>query len=68
MPKLEIELRVEQLAKALRALSPEELETLELLLDPDLLEELRRRRQAAHEELAQGKILSEEELFPSEQA
>ncbi len=65
MPKLEIELNVEQLAEALRALSPEELETLELLLDPELLEELRQRRKAAREELARGETLSEEELFSS---
>lgn len=65
MPKLEIELNVEQLAQALRALSPEELETLELLLDPELVEELKQRRQAAHEELAREETLSEEELFSS---
>jgi len=66
MPKVEIELKLEQLAQALNALSPGELETLELLLNPELTEELRRRRQEAHEELAQGKALSEDELFASE--
>lgn len=51
MPKVEVELDVEQLARALNALSPEELETLELLLNPEVTEELRRRRREAHEEL-----------------
>jgi len=66
MPKVEVELKLEQLAQALKALSPEELESLELLLTPELTEELQRRRREAQEELAQGKALSEEELFASE--
>ncbi|HIC96588.1 TPA: hypothetical protein EYP12_08210 [Candidatus Bipolaricaulota bacterium] len=66
MPKVEIELKLEQLAQALNALSPGELETLELLLNPELTEELRRRRKEAREELAQGEALSEDELFASE--
>ena len=64
MPKVEIELDLEQLAQAIRSLSPGELETLELMLDPELRErELRRRREQAREELAQGRALSEKELF-----
>ena len=66
MPKVEVELKLEQLAQALNALSPEELESLELLLNPELTEELQRRRREARAELAQGKDLSEEELFASE--
>jgi len=65
MPKVEIKLDLEQLAQALNALSPGELETLELLLTPELKKELQRRRREAHEELAQGKALSEDELFAS---
>ena len=64
MPKVEIELDLEQLAQAIRSLSPGELETLELILDPELRGgELRRRREQAREELAQGRALSEKELF-----
>ena len=63
MPKVEVELRLEQLAQVLKTLSPGELETLELMLDPELGEELKRRRQEAHAQLARGEALSEEELF-----
>ena len=63
MPKVEVEL--EQLAQALRMLSPGELETLELLLDPERTEELKRRRQEGREALAHGEAVSEEELLAS---
>ena len=63
MPKVEVEL--EQLAQALRMLSPGELETLELLLDSELSEEIKRRRQEGREALAHGETLSERELFAS---
>lgn len=64
MPKAEVEL--EQLAQVLRTLSPGELETLELLLDPELSEELIHRRQNGRNALAHGKALSEAELFAPE--
>jgi len=63
MPKVEVEL--EQLAQALRTLSPGELETLELLLNPELADKLKRRRQEGREALAHGETFSEEELFAS---
>lgn len=63
MPKVELELRVEQIAKMLEALSPQELETLELLLQPELASELKQRRQEAKTELEEGKTLSTAELF-----
>lgn len=63
MPKVEVEL--EQLAQALRTLSPGELETLELLLDPELSEELIHRRQDGRNALTHGETLSEAELFAS---
>ena len=63
-PKVEVEL--EQLAQALQTLSPGELETLELLLNPELTDELKRRRQEGREALAHGETLSEEELFAPE--
>ena len=61
MPKVEVEL--EQLAQALQTLSPGELETLELLLDPELSDELIHRRQDGRNALAHGEALSEAELF-----
>ncbi len=64
MPKVEVEL--EQLAQALRMLSPGELETLELLLSPERTDELKRRRQEGRESMAHGETLSEIELFASE--
>lgn len=63
MPKVELELRVEQIAKMLESLSPQELETLELLLQPELAAELKQRRREARTELKEGKALSKEELF-----
>jgi hypothetical protein len=61
MPKVEIDLELEQLAQALSALSPAELETLELLLTPEG-DMLQRRRKEAHEALARGETLSEDKL------
>lgn len=66
MPKVEVNLKLEQLARALNALSPGELETLELLLNPELGEELKRRRREAREAAARGETLSEDELFAPE--
>lgn len=63
MPKLELEVRIEQIAKILKELNPGELETLEVLLNPELRDELKRRRREAKIEFEQGKTLSKEELF-----
>ena len=63
MPKIELELGVEQIARILEALSQQELETLELLLQPELAAKLRQRRQEARTELEEGKTLSKAELF-----
>ncbi len=63
MPRVELELGVEQIARILEALSEQELETLELLLQPELAAELSQRRQEARTELEEGKTLSEAELF-----
>ena len=41
MPKVELELELEQVARILEGLSPSELETLELLLNPELKAELK---------------------------
>jgi len=63
MPRVGLELGVEQIAKILEALSRQELETLELLLQPELAAELRQRRQEAKTELEEGKTLSKAELY-----
>ncbi|MBE0478926.1 hypothetical protein IBX65_07405 [Candidatus Aerophobetes bacterium] len=63
MPKLELEVEIEQLAKILEGLSPGELETLEILLNPQLTDELKRRRQEAKIKFEQGETLSKEQLF-----
>lgn len=63
MPKIELQLEVEQIARMLEALSEEELETLELILQPELTAELRQRRQQARTELQEGRTLSKAELF-----
>jgi len=43
MPKVELELELEQVARILEGLSPGELETLELLLNPELRAEFKGR-------------------------
>lgn len=63
MPKLAIDVELEELAEVLNQLDPEELETLELLLDPELGSELQRRREQGRDELKQRTTLSEDELF-----
>jgi len=63
MPKVELEVEIQQIAKILKRLSPGELETLEILLNPELRDELKRRREEARVEFKQGKTLSKEELF-----
>ena len=63
MPKVELELEIEQIAKILEGLNPGELETLEILLNPELSGELKRRREEAKVEFEQGKTLSKDELF-----
>ncbi len=63
MPKVELELGIEQIAKTLESLSPQELETLELLLQPELTAKLKQRRREARTELKEGKALSKAKLF-----
>lgn len=63
MPKVELELGIEQIAKILEELSPGELETLEILLNLDLMDELKKRREEARIEFEQGKALSKDDLF-----
>lgn len=60
VPKVEVTL--DQLAKALGELSPGELETLEILLNPGLRVELKDRWTKAKGELKKGKTLSKGEL------
>ncbi len=61
MPK--VELRLDQLAKALQELSPGELETLEILFNPALQAELTERWTKAKQEFQAGETLSREELL-----
>ncbi len=61
MPKVEVGL--EQLAKALEELSPRDLETLEIMLSPELRSALKDRWTEAKRELRQGKTLSEGDLL-----
>ncbi|MBT9160781.1 MAG: hypothetical protein AAGB97_08215 [Dehalococcoidia bacterium] len=63
MPKVEFDLEIEQIAKMLEGVSPGELETLEILLNPELRDELKKRRGEARIEFEQGKTLSKDELF-----
>jgi len=60
VPKVEVNL--DQLAKALEELSPGELETLEILLNPELWAELKDRWAKAKRELKEGRTLSKGEL------
>ena len=47
MPKVELELGIEQIAKILKELSPGKLETLEILLNSDLMDKLKKRCEEA---------------------
>jgi hypothetical protein len=58
---LKVDLTFEQIAQAIEQMTPGELETLAILLDPDLRRELHERRNIL--EQAEGKLLQEEELF-----
>lgn len=60
MPKVEVNL--DQLAKALEEMSPADLETLEILLNPELSAELNDRWTNAKKELKEGNTLSKGEL------
>lgn len=66
MPKLAIDVELEELAEVLNQLDPDELETLEMLLDSELGSELQRRREQGRAELKQGTTLSEDDLFGSD--
>ncbi|MCL0098135.1 hypothetical protein M1O19_06465 [Dehalococcoidia bacterium] len=63
MPRVDLELEIGQIAGILEGLSPGELETLEILLNRELTDELKKRRQEARIEFEQGKTLSRDELF-----
>lgn len=63
MPKVELELELEQVVKILERLTPAELETLQLSLNPELTGELKKSREKGKTELKQRKTLSKEELF-----
>jgi len=64
MPRVEVNL--DQLAKALEELSLGELETLEILFNPELSAELKDRWVKAKRELKEGKTLSKGELLAEE--
>ena len=63
MPKVELELGLEQVVKILERLSPAELETLQLSLNRELTGALKRTCEKGKAELKQRKTLSKEELF-----
>lgn len=63
MPQVKVELKVEELAQALKQLTPGERETLLILLNPKLKRELKERWKKARAELRAGKALTEGELF-----
>ena len=56
-----VQQKLEKLAEQILALTPEELETLEIMLEPELMEELLRRSREAHEH--PEKLLTFEEVF-----
>ena len=60
-----LEAALERLARAIEQLPPSELETLSILIDPGLKQELLRRREQARQEMAEGKLISVEEAFAS---
>lgn len=63
MPQVKVELKLEELAQALKQLTPGERETLLILLNPKLKRELKERWKKGRAELKAGKALTEEELL-----
>lgn len=61
MPTLEVNLA--QIAKTIHSLSEDEIETLEIMLNPELKEEIKERWQRGKKDLLEGKAISKEELF-----
>ncbi len=57
-----VHLTLEQLVEAIAQLALEELETLEILLDPDLTQEMLRRSREYEELKRNGQLLTLEEL------
>jgi hypothetical protein len=58
-----VELTFEQVVSAVEQLSPGELETLAIMFDPELAQELETRLEQARKEAAAGELLTVEELF-----
>jgi hypothetical protein len=63
MPKVEVDVNLEQLAAVLTSLSQGEQETLALLLDRDMTEDLLRRRALAEQSRRAGTLLTAEDLL-----
>jgi hypothetical protein len=63
MPKVEVDVNLEQLATILASLSPGDQETLTLLLDEATTEELLQRRALAEQARQAGNLLTADELF-----
>ncbi len=57
-----VHLTLEQLAEAIAQLAPEQLETLEILLDPELTQEMLRRSNEYEELKHKGQLLTLAEL------
>jgi hypothetical protein len=63
MPKVEVDVNLEQLAVVLTSLSQGEQETLALLLDRDMTEDLLKRRALAEQSRRAGTLLTAEDLL-----
>ena len=61
MPRVEVELKLEEIVQALKQLTAAEQETLAILLNPKLNAELKSRWKKARAELKFGTTFSEEE-------
>ncbi len=63
MPKVEVDINLEQLATILASMSPGDQEALTLLLDEATTEELLQRRALAEQARQPGSLLTADELF-----
>ena len=63
MPKVEVDVNLEQLAMILASLSPGDQATLTLLLDEATTEELLQRRALAEQVRQAGTLLTADEIF-----
>ncbi|MFH1563176.1 MAG: hypothetical protein ABIF11_07160 [Nitrospirota bacterium] len=63
MPTVTVELPLEQIAQTLQTLTSGEIETLEVMFNPELKTQLKQRWEMGKKEFEEGKTITTQELF-----